>query len=113
MLLPKVDYPMEALKHSQFCYVAVWLWPYGCLGFPGGSDSKESAGNAGALGSVPRSGRSSGEGNGSLLQYCLENSILLERRTWWLQSMESQELDMTEATECTYIQLCMGFPALN
>ena len=40
-----------------------------------GSDSKESASNAGNLGSIPGSGRSPGEGNGYPLQYsCLENS---------------------------------------
>ena len=33
-------------------------------GFPEGSDGKESTWNAGDLGSIPRSGRSSGEGNG-------------------------------------------------
>ena len=43
-------------------------------GFPGGSDSKESACNAGDLGSIPGLGRSPGEGNGNPLQYsCLEN----------------------------------------
>ena len=46
-----------------------------------GSDSKESACNAGDLGSVPGSGRSSGEGNGNSLQYsCLENSR--DRGAW-------------------------------
>ena len=46
------------------------------LGFPGGSEGKASARNAGALGSIPGSGRSPGEGNGNLLQYsCLENSM--------------------------------------
>ena len=41
--------------------------------FPGGSDCKESACNAGDLGSIPGSGRAPGEGNGNLLQYfCLE-----------------------------------------
>ena len=46
------------------------------LGFPGGSDSKEFACNAGDLGSVPRSGRFPGERNGNPLQYrrILENS---------------------------------------
>ena len=40
----------------------------------GGSDGKESACSVGNLGSVPGSGRSPGEGNGSTLQYsCLEN----------------------------------------
>ena len=38
-------------------------------GFPGGSDGKESACNAGDLGSIPGLGRSSGEGNGYPLQY--------------------------------------------
>ena len=42
--------------------------------FPGGSDGKESACNAGDLDSVPASGRSPGEENGNPLQYsCLEN----------------------------------------
>ena len=44
--------------------------------FPDGSDGKESACNAGDLGSIPRSGRSPGEGNGYPLQYsCLQNSM--------------------------------------
>ena len=46
------------------------------MGFPGGSDSKESACNAGDPGSILGSGRSPGEGNGNSLQYsCLENSV--------------------------------------
>ena len=46
------------------------------LGFPGGSDSKESACNAGDLGAIPGLGRSPGEGKGYLLQYSgLENSM--------------------------------------
>ena len=39
------------------------------LGFPGGSDGKESACNAGDSGSIPGSGRSAGEGIGYPLQY--------------------------------------------
>ena len=43
---------------------------------PGGSDDKVSAYNAGDPGSIPGSGRSSGEGNGNPLQYsCLENPM--------------------------------------
>ena len=34
------------------------------IGFPGGSDGKESAGNAGVMGSIPGSGRCPEEGNG-------------------------------------------------
>ena len=46
------------------------------MDFPGGSDSKASAYNAGDLGSIPGSGRSLGEGNGNPLQYsCLENPM--------------------------------------
>ena len=39
------------------------------MGFPGGSEGKESAFNAGDLGSIPGSGRSPGEGNGNPFQY--------------------------------------------
>ena len=45
-------------------------------GFPGGSDSKEPACNAGDLGSIPGLGRSPGGRNGNPPQYsCLENSM--------------------------------------
>ena len=51
------------------------------MDFPGGSDSKESAYNAGDLGLIPGLGRSSGEGNGNPLQYfCLENPV--DGRVW-------------------------------
>ena len=44
--------------------------------FPGGSDGKASAYNAGDLDSIPGLGTSPGEGNGSPLQYsCLENTM--------------------------------------
>ena len=44
--------------------------------FPGGSDGKVSAYSAGDPSSLPGSGRSSGEGNGTPLQYsCLENPM--------------------------------------
>ena len=50
--------------------------------FPGGSDGKASAYNAGDPGSIPGWGRSLGEGNGNLLQYsCLENPM--DRGAWW------------------------------
>ena len=46
------------------------------MGFPGGSNNKESACNVGDLGSIPGLGRSPGEGNGYPLQYsCLENPM--------------------------------------
>ena len=39
------------------------------MGFPGGSDGKESDYNAGDLGSVPKLGSSPGGGHGNPLQY--------------------------------------------
>ena len=46
------------------------------LGFPGGSDGKESTCDAGDWSSIAGSGRYPEEGNGNLLQYsCLENPI--------------------------------------
>ena len=51
-------------------------------GFPGGSDSKESACNVEDPGSIPRTGRSPGEGPGNPFQYsCLENPM--DREAWW------------------------------
>ena len=51
------------------------------LGFPGGSDGKESACNVGDLGSIPGLGRSPGGGLGNPLQYlCLENPM--DRGVW-------------------------------
>ena len=44
--------------------------------YPGGSDGKASACNAGDPGSIPGLGRTHEEGNGNPLQYsCLENSM--------------------------------------
>ena len=51
------------------------------MGFPSGSDGKESACNEGDLGSIPGSGISPGEGNSYPLQYSgLENSM--DRGAW-------------------------------
>ena len=61
------------------------------MDFPGGSDGKESACNAGDMGLIPGSGRSPGEGNGDPLQYsCLENPWTEEPDG--LQSMRSQRV---------------------
>ena len=58
------------------------LSPYTREVFPPGSDRKESVCDAGDLGLIPGSGRSSGEGNGNLFQYSfLENSM--DREAWW------------------------------
>ena len=50
--------------------------------FPGGSDGKEYVCNAGDPGSIPRSGRSTAEGNSNPLQYsCLKNPM--DGGAWW------------------------------
>ena len=66
------------------------------LGFPGGSDSKESVHNAGDVGSIHGLGKSPGGGYGNTLQYsCLENphgQRSLARYSPW----GWKELDVTE-----------------
>jgi len=52
------------------------------LGFPGGSEGKESACSTGDWSLIPGLGKSPGEGNGNPLQYsCLENSR--DKGIWW------------------------------
>ena len=68
-------------------------------GFPGGSVVKNlraNAGEAGDTSSIPRLGRSHGEGNGNPLQYsCLENSM--DRGAWWATIHGiTEESDTTE-----------------
>ena len=51
-------------------------------GFPGGSVVKNPLANVGDAGSIPGSGRSSGEWNDNPLQYsCLENPM--DKGAWW------------------------------
>ena len=57
------------------------------MGFPGGSDGKESACNVRDLGLIPGLGRYPGGGHANLLQYsCLENPM--DRGAWRLPSRE-------------------------
>ena len=51
------------------------------MGFPGGSDSKESACNAGDLGSIPGLGRSPEKRQQPIQYSCLENPM--DRGGWW------------------------------
>ena len=72
--LLKLEGPLEILP-ARLSFFLTWE-------FPGSSIGKESACNAGDLGSIPGWRRSPGEGNGNPLQdSCLENPM--ERGVWW------------------------------
>ena len=85
-ILPKSCFPLFPMSHLLCFEIRAWVWKI-CrrrdrlptpvfLGFPCGSAGKESACNAGDLGSIPGLGRSPGEGKGYPLQYSgLENSM--------------------------------------
>ena len=62
-------------KNNKFINISVFKG-----GFPGGTNSKESACNAGDPGSIPGSGRSPGEWNGYPLQCSCLNSM--DRGAW-------------------------------
>ena len=65
-------------------------------GFPGGSDVKESACNAGNLDPIPGLGRSAEGGHGDPLQYsCLKNPHK-QRSLMGYSPWGPKELDMTE-----------------
>ena len=82
--------------------VYAFMWAYTCeWGFPGSSDGKESACNVGDLGSIPGSGRSSGE---------CHSSIMAWKTPWteepaYLQSIGSQRVRHHRATY-THIHTC-------
>ena len=66
------------------------------MGFPGGSDGKESTCNAGDLGLIPGLERSPGGGHGNPLQYsCLENPHG-QRSLAGYSPQGHKESDMTE-----------------
>ena len=66
------------------------------LSFPGGSDGKESAYNAGDLGSIPELERSPRGGHDNQLQYaCLENPHG-QRNLMGYSPWGRKQLDMTE-----------------
>ena len=83
------------LKEDRYYKIPLTGGTWSSPGFPGGSDSKQSACNAGDPGSIPRSGGSPREGNGNPLQ------SLAWRIPWMeepgeLRSMGRKESDTTE-----------------
>ena len=87
------DFCPNLLNQSmQFSKILRWFVP----GFPSGSDSKDSACNAGDQGLIPVLGTSPGEGNGHPLQYsCLENPHGLRSLVGY-SPRDSKESDMTK-----------------
>ena len=86
------------------------LYTWKCLlivGFPGSSDGKESACNAGDLCSIPGLGKCLREGNGNPLQYsCLKNSM--DRGAWQATVLGITESDLTE--RLSLIHCCEHHP---
>ena len=67
------------------------------MGFPGSSDSKESACNAGDLGSISGLGRSPGGENGNALQYfCLGNPM---HRGIWQATVHGMAKSLTRLSD--------------
>ena len=77
-------YDFSLLKFAKICFLAYFSY------------------NVGDLGSIPGLGRSSGEGNGNLLQYsCLENPM--NRGAWWATG--SQRVEHNWATSLHFTSL--------
>ena len=78
---PPGDLPDPGIKPGSPALQANSLPSQGSCGFPGDSDGKESACNAGDTGSIPRLRRPPGEENFNPIQYsCLKNSMV--RGAW-------------------------------
>ena len=98
-----IFYSSYGALRLHFIYMHLFhTYAYIYMGFPGGSDGKESACNAGDLGSLSGSGRSPGEGNGNPLQYsCLENTT--DGGAWQATVDGDTESNTTEQLHYIYI----------
>ena len=73
-------------------------------GFPGGSDSKQSACNAGDLGLIPGLGRCPAEGNSNPLHYSyLENSMDRRARQAMVHGVAEMRERLTLSVVCIYV----------
>ena len=79
-----------------YTFIMSYFFLFAILSFPGGSDSKEFAGNEGDLGSIPGSERFPGGGHDNPRQYsCLENPHG-QRSLVGYSPRDHKESDMTE-----------------
>ena len=97
--------PVPLIEYSRFnSWVAEFPWRRDglptpvFLGFPGGSDSKESTCSVGDLGLIPGLGRSPGGGHGSPPQ------ILAWRIPWTEEPQSGSESDTTERLSTFFLQ---------
>ena len=98
----ELEYIPIFITHYAYnaCFITVIL---GVIveGFPGGSNGKESACNAGDPGLILGLRRSPGEGNGYPLQYsCLENSV--DRGAWQATALGVVKSQMQMSDQCTH-----------
>ena len=80
---------------AKHMYFKVRL-PTFLVGLSGGSDGKESACNAGELGSIPGSGRSLREGHGNPLQYSFPGEPCGQRSLVRYSPWSGKESEATE-----------------
>ena len=102
------------------------------VGFPSSSEGKASTCNAQDLGSIPGSGRSSGEGNGNPLQYsCLGNPMdraawqatihgVAVRHDWATNTQGNSFCDLKQpdgtsgiCSQKTYLHPCLWWPSFT
>ena len=65
--LENITEVFRTMEHDRDIDIDIHIYIYIYMGFLGGSDGKASARNVGGPGSIPRSGRSPGEGNSNPL----------------------------------------------
>ena len=97
------------------CPAVGFAGSYGSLlGFPGDSEFKVSACNAGDLSSIPGSGRSPGERNGNSLQYsCLENPM--DGEAWWVivHRVAKSQTQPRNFTQFNSLKMAVLFPVFK
>ena len=96
------------IKYLRQNWQTYWKAVGACLGFPGCSDSKESAGNAGALGLSPGLGRIPGGGHGNPLQ-CSCWRIPVDRGTW-CAIVHGVAKSQTRLSDAAHTGACLGLP---
>ena len=107
--MPPPCQPLDGTRlHQLRGKLSAFAQAFAALGFPGSSDGKASAYNAGDLGLIPGSGRYPGERNGNPLQYsCLENPMdqgLRNQSPWRLLALsQTKNLEKEMATHSSIL----------